>query len=527
MESKYSGDFYKSIFDNMFNGLAYCQMIFDAQGRPIDWIYIKVNKNFNKLTGLKRATGKKVTELIPGIITSNPELFKIYGRVSLTGKSERFETYVGPLSRWFLVSVYSPKKKFFVAVFDNITKQKRIVRDLKNARIAARNVLEDLQVEREELAKANAKNEAMLLSIGDSCVAFDKEEKIILMNEKAIDMLQIDKSNAIGRNYADLWNIEDEHGNIILPQKRPIWLSLTFGKVITTTTTTYWFVRKDKTKFPVALTVTPIIYKEKIIGAIAIFRDITKEKEIDKAKTEFISLASHQLRTPLVSIKWYSEMLLGGEVRELTPKQKKYIRELYQGNERMINLVRNLLNVSQIEMGVLAVSFEPTDIRELLKEVIKEQMPFIQEKKHKVVVEISEGLPKISTDSELVRIIFQNLFGNAIEYTPAGGKITCTAEKKDNDIIIGIKDMGIGIPEKQQTQIFQKLFRGDNAVREHSKGTGLGLYITKAMVDALSGKIWFKSKEGEGTTFWISLPFKGPKIRSSQKNIGNNNDQTE
>jgi signal transduction histidine kinase len=218
-------------------------------------------------------------------------------------------------------------------------------------------------------------------------------------------------------------------------------------------------------------------------------------------------------------------MLLKGEAGKLTPKQKRYLREVNQGNERMINLVKNLLNVSRIEMGVFAINPKPTNIGEVLKGVIKEQSPFWQEKKHEVVVEILEGLPKISTDHELVRMIFQNLFGNAVEYTPAKGKIICTAEKKDDEIIIGIKDTGIGIPEKQQKQIFQKLFRGDNVVREHSKGTGLELYITKAMVDALSGKIWFKSEEGEGTTFWVALPLKGPKTCSGQKIIDKNYDK--
>jgi two-component system CheB/CheR fusion protein len=245
--------------------------------------------------------------------------------------------------------------------------------------------------------------------------------------------------------------------------------------------------------------------------------ELEQQKEISKMKSEFVSLTSYQLRTPLTSMKWYSEMLLGGDVGELTPKQKKYVGELYQGNERMIDLVRNLLNVSRIEMGVLAVNLKPTDIGELLEEVAKEHTHFVKEKKHEVVIEIQEGMPKISTDPSLVRMIFQNLFGNAVEYTPQGGKITCTAEKKDKEIIIGIKDTGIGIPEKQQNQIFQKLFRGDNVIREHSEGTGLELYITKAMVDALSGKIWFKSKEGGGTTFWVVLPLKGPKTRSGQK----------
>lgn len=288
----------------------------------------------------------------------------------------------------------------------------------------------------------------------------------------------------------------------------------------------------EKREIPKTI-VTPIILLviEDITGlrkkqkkAILMKNALKKTRTELKQRSEVISLASHQLRTPLTSIKWYSEKLLKGESgEELTPKQKKYIGEVYQGNERMINLVRNLLNVSRIEMSALVINPKPTDIGKLIKEVIKEQTLFIQEKKHEVVVDIPEGLPKISTDPELVRMIFQNLFGNAIEYTPSGGKITCAAEKKDNKMIIGIKDTGIGIPEKQQSQIFQKLFRGDNAVREHSGGTGLELYITKAMVDALLGKIWFKSQEGKGTTFWVALPLKGPKTRAGQRIVDNHN----
>jgi len=219
-------------------------------------------------------------------------------------------------------------------------------------------------------------------------------------------------------------------------------------------------------------------------------------------------------------------MLLEKEAGELTLKQKEYIGEVRQGNERMIDLVRNLLNVSRIEMGVLAVNPRPTDIGKIFQEVIKEQTPLVQEKKHEVAVEIPAGLPKIATDPALVRMIIQNIFGNAIEYTPAGGKITCTLEKKDNEIIIGIKDTGIGIEAKQQKQIFQKLFRGDNAVREHSGGNGLELYITKAMVDALSGKIWFESQEDKGATFWVALPLSGPKTSPGQKIIDKHYDQT-
>lgn len=177
--------FYASLFDNSLDGIAYCQMIFDDHNNPVDFTYLLTNKNFELLTGLKDVAGKNVTELIPGIAASNQGLFEIYGRVALTGTPENFEIYIEQLLRWFFVSAYSFKKNFFVAVFQNITEQKKITKKLEDAKIAARNVAEDLLVEKEELALARAKNEAILSSIGDGVITVDLTGKITRMNHAA------------------------------------------------------------------------------------------------------------------------------------------------------------------------------------------------------------------------------------------------------------------------------------------------------------------------------------------------------
>jgi len=500
--------FYEPPFDDMFDGVAYCQMIFNDEGRPVDFTYLQVNKDFEKFTGLSNVVGKKVTEIIPGITASNPELFTLCSRVSLSGQPERVEMYIASSAMWFLLSVYSTKKNFFVTVFQNITDKKRIEKDLEEAVVAARNVLEDLQIEKKRIAEAQAKEKAILLSIGDGLIATDEKGNIILINETAEKMLDKRGEEIMGKLFSEVIILTDEKKKPISHEKRPITLALATNSFspASIVNSIYYYEKKDKTIFPVAIMERPVILDGKIIGTINIFRDITKEKEIDRAKSEFVSLASHQLRTPLTSVKWNLEMLLSGEDGVLSQKQKKRVEELYRGNERMNEMVRSLLNVSRIEAGSLTVKLKMSDVGEIMKEVVKEQMPTAKEKKQEVTVQRKEGLPKISTDPALVRMIVQNLFGNAIEYTGIGGKIICTVAQTGDKIIIGIKDTGMGIPEEQKTKIFQKLFRAENAVREKPEGNGLELYITKGMVTALSGQIWFESEKGVGTTFFVALP---------------------
>jgi len=519
MTSQTPETFYKSLFENMTDGLAYCQMIFDAQKNPVDWMYIRVNKNFEKLTGLKNAEGKKVSKLIPGIGASNPELFEIYGRVSLTGKPEEFETYVAPLSRWFLISVFSSQKNFFVALFQNITDRKQIEKNLEDAKIAAQNIYEDLRIEKEALANAKVKDEALLASIGDGIIATDPDRKIILMNKVAEKLLGWKINEAIGRFYDDIVLLEDEKGTFVPPKEKPLHKALESRTTTTTTTTTMYLLSKNKIKFPVAITVSPIVLDNKIIGAVEVFRDITKEQEIDKAKTEFISLASHQLRTPLTAVSWYTEMILKGDVGQVVTGQKKYLEEIYQGNNRMIDLVNTLLNISRLELGTFKVEPKPTDVIALAQSVLDEQKQKIEEKKLIIVENFSKDAPPFLTDPKLLRMVFQNLLANSVEYTPSGGKIGLTVSCDKKMIRIEVSDTGYGIPKNQQDKIFTKFFRADNVRDKDTNGTGLGLYIVKSIVENSGGKIWFSSPgrsvlggesfENPGATFYVTLPLDG------------------
>jgi len=259
----------------------------------------------------------------------------------------------------------------------------------------------------------------------------------------------------------------------------------------------------------------------KIVGVSVISLNITKEKEIDQAKTEFVSLASHQLRTPLSTIGWYTEMLLAGDAGKLNQGQKKYLGEVYRGNQRMVELVNALLSVSRLELGTFTVEPEPIDLVKLTRSVVDEQKSQIKEKKIKLTSSFGKNLPILQADQKLLRMVFQNLLSNAVKYTPAKGKIGLSLSLQDDDkaVLFKIADTGYGIPKNQYDRIFTKLFRADNVRDKDTEGTGLGLYIVKSIMEHSGGKVWFESKENEGSTFYVTLPLPGMKKKAGTKEL--------
>ena len=279
--------------------------------------------------------------------------------------------------------------------------------------------------------------------------------------------------------------------------------------------------KKGGTEYDVLAHISPVLDdKGEITFFVAIERDVTKEKQIDKAKTEFVSLASHQLRTPLSSINWYTEMLLAGDVGELNKEQKEYLGLVYEGNQRMVALVNSLLNVSRVDLGTFAVEPEDVDLSIMADSVLGELVPDTTTKKLKIVRKYDKKLPLFKANSKLIRIVLQNLLTNAVKYTPEKGTITVTIEKSGTkNLLIEVKDTGYGIPEEQHNKIFTKLFRADNVRVKDSEGNGLGLYLVKAIVEEAKGKISFKSQENKGATFSIILPLKGMKKKEGARTI--------
>ena len=376
---------------------------------------------------------------------------------------------------------------------------------LSEAKIAMANLLEDLNSEKEILFKEKTRNEAILTGIGDGVFVLDKEEKVILFNPVAEKISGFSAKEVIGKEYSKVLKLIFEDSGEI--NDKFIKDAMISGKIVKMANHTV-LIKKDGGRVPVADSAASIKDKNgRIFGCVVVFRDVTREREIDKMKTEFVSVASHQLRTPLTGIKWFTELILK---TKLSPKIKDYVNQIAISNERMVRLVGDLLNVSRIETGKkFEIILKEVDIISIVKNIIKEQLSAAEQKHISLVC--SADAPRelfLQVDELKIRQVFQNLLSNAIKYSKEKALIAVGCQRKKSEVVFFVEDNGIGIPKHQQNQVFSKFFRAENVMIVHTDGTGLGLYIVKAIVEAHGGKVWFESEEGKGTTFFFSLPIK-------------------
>lgn len=347
--------------------------------------------------------------------------------------------------------------------------------------------------------------EAILVSIGEGVIVIDRHQKVIFMNAAAEYMLGWKTRDFIGKTWQDDIPVVYDKDRKLLPSDA-LLMQKVFVSGETIATSSYFFLRKDKISFPVALTTSPLIIHKKIIGAVMIFRDITREKERGTTSDEFLHLASHQLRNPVISIKWMIELLL--QTEKLTEQTKKYLTSIRTSATRLSDLVALLLNVSRIERGKVVFSSRSFDLVKFVKSFLNEYAPFSTKKNISVIFEKHPPVLRVVIDSGAFYNIIQSLVVNAIEYTPEGGTIEVSLEERNRAFRVTVRDTGIGIPKKNQRHIFEKFSRGSNARIINRGGLGLGLYAAFQTVQLLNGKIWFDSEEDKGTTFYVELPLR-------------------
>lgn len=289
----------------------------------------------------------------------------------------------------------------------------------------------------------------------------------------------------------------------------PQLLFLVMGAVIIATSLiTYGlgtrYVADPNTVSLIVLVLTIVL----LVIAFSVARSLEGLAEANQLKSEFISIVSHQLRAPLSNLKWATEFLMSGRLGKVEEKQAEYYSILKENTGRMGELISDLLTVSRIEQGRFPLKKTEFSLENLAKEIIDEFKPLATASNVAVKFEVEESLPKALADSSRIKVVIENFLDNAIRYTRKGGEVKLRISLKGKKLLFGVEDSGVGIPKQDQKHIFQKFFRSGNVLKYQTLGSGLGLYIAKSIIEISKGKIWFKSEEDKGSTFYFTLPIK-------------------
>lgn len=370
----------------------------------------------------------------------------------------------------------------------------------------------------EELKKEEKRMNAIVENVEDAIVIIDENEKIIIFNSSAEKITGYKKEEAKGREHFQIINLFDELKQVFICnneicenkscEKCPINKAFKTNSPIRIPKGVY-LINKYGQKIEVDGIISPLkAVEEGTINYALVFRDVTTEREIERMKSEFISITSHQLRTPLSSIRWYMEMLLAEDAGKLNEIQKDFTNEAYQSTKKAVELINNLLDVSRIEGGGIKYVKKQVQLESVIEEAISDVSAFAIASNIKIVKDFKEEkFPLLNIDAQKIYQVIQNLVVNAISYSKGKGKVVVSLEKKDNNLVFSCTDSGIGIPKDEQKNIFKKFQRGTNAVNTGVQGSGIGLYICKIFTEQMGGKIWFESEgEGKGATFYVSFP---------------------
>ena len=461
-------------------------------------IYLDVNNAFTESIGYKKeeVLGKSVLSL--NIWAENMDRKKMIEDLKrnkiIRDREYRFRKKNGEIITCLcsITTLVIGGKEYLLVLGINIEDRKRAEIELARANM-------DILTEKHKL-------EAILRDMGDAVFVTDDKKKIVLANKAMEILFGLGEKEMMGRNIEEALALSYETSG-----KKPVDLIETvFEKRKQAKPVDTLVVRnKSGTSVSVDGVASPIVDENlKLVGTVWVLRDVTKEKALEQLRVDFISMASHQLRTPLTGIKWFVELLDKSAPKMSIDKIQEYIRKIGESNSRMIDLVNDLMTTSKADSGKMEKEVESYSVKELLQRAIDEQGRIFLEKK--ITIEGMSVIPedlKINADMVQMVQMFGNLFNNAASYSPEGSKIEVGVELGFGRVKIYVKDHGVGIPLKQQDRVFSKFFRADN-VSKTVPGSGLGLYVAKSMVESHGGKIWFESKENLGTTFFVELPIK-------------------
>lgn len=349
----------------------------------------------------------------------------------------------------------------------------------------------------------SAEAEALFMSIGEGAIVTDTNARISRINQTALRILGYSEKEMIGKWFPEVIIAEDEQGTALSNIDRPMGQAFLTGRSVSART---YYRRKDGNRVPVFLTVSPVMLDSKPVGAIEVFRDITADLALERAKDEFVAIASHQLRTPATAVKQYVGLLLEGYAEPLTENQRLFLERAYESNERQLHIVQEILKITQLDLEKVVLRPESHDIRQIARDAVATVQGSFDAKQQKVIIKEPDEPLMAHVDAEQLRVAIENLLENASNYTWNGKNIYVITRQLKDRARIAVKDEGVGIEHIDYPKLFQKFSRIPNPLSLEISGTGLGLYWAAKIVHLHGGYIHVASTPGKGSIFTINLP---------------------
>lgn len=464
---------YPNLFHKMPNGFALYEVVFKRKGKPIDYIFRNINKSFEKLTDLK---GKNIIGQKATVPADWLDRFK---EVVLTGKGLYFEQFSPHLKKYYKVYVYTPRRGYLAALFDDITEHKKLEHKLRS------NLTELTRIK-------FALDQSLIVAVAS------KSGIIESVNDKFVEISKFTRKELLGKTHSVV-------NSKYHPKEffKNLWDTILSGSV--------WHGEiRNKTKtgnfFWVDTTITPFLDENgQPKQFIAILNDITQRKKLEQKKDEFISIASHELKTPLTSAKAYAQVLKRRFEKINDKPSLTFINRMNEQMDRLTDLVFDLLDTTKIQQGKLVLRLTKFNLKDLIKEVIND----IAEISSECQINYINGKDcNLTADQDRIRQVITNLLINSVKYSPVKSRIIVKSKVINSTATVSVQDFGIGIPPDEQSKIFNRFYQVRKTKPEHDTSMGLGLFISKEIITRHGGSIRVESREKKGSTFYFTIPIK-------------------
>lgn len=371
-----------------------------------------------------------------------------------------------------------------------------LIKNAQSLESGSKDKIEDLERQRDGAIAEKSKLDEVLSTLVDGVVALDFNKNVVLLNKAAEEITGYTQAEMVNRPIDTLVHLFTDQEEITPKTYCQSSLNQTAK-----------LVGKDGREAKINLSTAQLNEGVQTnVSCILIMHDIAKEEELEKMKLDFVSMASHELRTPLTSIVGYLSVFLNENKGKIEQSELDLLEKSLTSSQQLLILVQNLLSVNKIEREQMSVSTQPIDYLPIIAKAVEDLKDLAVQKNIILNFNSPSNLPKVMADPIRIPEVITNLVANSINYTNPGGKVEISIQVSPNEVTTVILDNGVGIPKEAIPHLFNKFFRVSNQTQQASKGTGLGLYISKSIIEKLGGKIWVESEMGKGSKFYFTLP---------------------